>query len=97
MTMIRIRRRHRLGARRARQLASNIARDLERDYGMAHHWRDSVLQFHRSGIKGSLEVAEDSIELNMELGLAMRPFRERIEAGVASRLDALLDEAAGQA
>lgn len=97
MATIRIQRSHRLGARRARKLADDIARDLARDYDMTHQWQDSVLQFQRAGIRGRLEVSEDSLVLRLELGLAMRPFRGRIESAVTSRLDTLLTEAHGQA
>lgn len=97
MATIRLRRRHHLGARRARELADTIAGDLKREYDMTHQWRDSVLEFQRPGIRGELEVADDSLELRMDLGLAMRPFRERIETAVASRLDNLLAEAGNRA
>lgn len=93
MAMIRLQRRHQLGARRARELADDIARDLQRDHGMAHQWRNGVLEFHRPGVRGELAVADESLDLRMDLGLAMRPFRERIENAVASRLDAFLEEA----
>lgn len=97
MATIRLQRRHRLGAQRARALAADIAGGLERDYGVAHQWRNSVLQFHRPGIRGELQVADETLELRMDLGMAMRPFRARIESAVASRLDSLLDEAGGKA
>lgn len=97
MTTIRLKRRHQLGLTRARDLAADIAGGLERDYGVAHQWRNSVLQFHRPGIRGELQVAEETLELRMDLGMAMRPFQERIESAVASRLDSLLDEAGGKA
>lgn len=96
MAMIRLQRRHELGARRARELADDMARDLEREYGMAHQWLNGVLEFHRPGVSGELEVTDESLDLRMDLGLAMRPFRERIESAVASRLDAFLEEAGRQ-
>lgn len=96
MATIHLRRQHRLGASRARGLADDIARQLERDYGVTHRWRNSVLQFRRSGISGRLQVAEDALDLRLELGMMMRPFRDRIEAAVATRLDALLDDAGGE-
>lgn len=97
MATIRIQRSHRLGARRARELADDIARDLARDYDMTHRWQDSVLQFQRAGIRGQLEVSDDSLALRLELGLAMRPFRNRIESAVTFRLDTLLAEAQDRA
>lgn len=90
MATIRLQRRHQLGARRAREIAADIADGLARDYDMTHQWQNSVLQFRRPGIRGELAVTDDSLELRMDLGLAMRPFRERIESAVASRLDRLL-------
>ncbi len=90
MSVIQLERRHQLGAGRARELAGRIAADLERRYGMRHEWADSVLHFRRSGVQGELTVTDERLRLRLELGLMMRPLRDRIESAVARRLDELL-------
>lgn len=90
MSTIQFRRNHQLGAERAREIAEQVVADLENRYGGAHHWDGSVLHFERGGISGRMQVADDMIDLNLKLGLAMRPFRASIESVVSERMDKLL-------
>jgi putative polyhydroxyalkanoate system protein len=49
-----------------------------------------TVQFSRGGVRGSLEVREDRIDLHAKLGLLLGAFSQSIEAEIGRQLDAEL-------
>ncbi|ABC27963.1 conserved hypothetical protein [Hahella chejuensis KCTC 2396] len=93
MSVIELTREHNLDMDHAVQAADELAQSLSERFSVDYEWEDKVLRFHRTGVKGQLEVAESQIHLHMELGFLFRPFKDRIEQEIHSHLDGLLKKA----
>ena len=94
MADIKIRREHRLGLIKAREIALAWAAQVETRLGMectviAGETRDTVT-FTRSGVNGTLIVAPDHFDLNATLGFLLGAFSQTIEAEIRKNLDAQL-------
>jgi putative polyhydroxyalkanoate system protein len=88
---MRIRRSHQLGIAEARNRADRIAADLQEQFSLRSTWHGDALQVKGNGVAGQLTVAEDSIELNVKLGLALKlmegPIRSVIERTIDEELE----------
>jgi putative polyhydroxyalkanoate system protein len=74
----------------ARNRADRIAADLKQQFSMRSTWHGDALKVSGNGVSGQLMVAEDSIELNVRLGFALKlmegPIRSAIEATIDEEL-----------
>jgi putative polyhydroxyalkanoate system protein len=52
---------------------------------------EDVLFFTKQGVNGRLSIDQNSLEVEVELGILMTPFRKIIEAEISKNLDKLLD------
>ena len=82
MSDIRIRRRHTLTARAARQAAEKIARQLDEEFDLAYEWEENVLVFRRSGVSGGLVVERKEVHIRIRLGFLLLAIRPRVEAEI---------------
>ena len=89
MSQIVVRRQHRLGVPEARRLAETMASRLQRRHGGTFGWTGNRLSFSRRGASGHVAIADDSVEVLVDLGLLLRPLRGRIEREVQTFLDEL--------
>ncbi len=90
---MRIERAHRLGVRRARQVATDIMGELAEKYALEHHWDGNTLRFSRTGLNGTVSVSKAAIVLEIELGFMLALLESRIEAEVHAELDRWLGPA----
>jgi putative polyhydroxyalkanoate system protein len=94
MPTINLRRDHNLGIARARQLAAQWSKQVEKDFDMtcanAAGKTEDVVSFKRSGVDGRLVVAADRFELEAKLGLLLGAFTKTIQQQIENNLDALL-------
>jgi putative polyhydroxyalkanoate system protein len=90
MAQIQIRRRHGLDHTHARATAEKLAAALASEYHADYQWQNDELTFRSSGIEGRLNVGTDEVEINVRLGMLLRPLKGKIETGIRSRLDAIL-------
>ncbi|HXY05658.1 MAG TPA: polyhydroxyalkanoic acid system family protein [Burkholderiaceae bacterium] len=90
MADIRIARAHGLPVSRAKAAAQAAADDLGRQYALTSEWRGDTLHFHRSGVRGWIEVSPSQIALEIHLGFFLKGLRSAIEQSVGRRLDELL-------
>jgi len=90
MSQIQIRRRHSLDHAHARATAEKLAATLASEYHADYQWQDDELTFRSPGIEGRLNVGRDEVEINVRLGMLLRPLKGKIENGIRSRLDAIL-------
>ena len=94
MPAIRIQRAHRLGLPKAREIAWKWAEEVETKFGMECTVFEGddcdMLEFNRSGVKGTLRVAADSFELDAQLGFLLGAFSRTIETEIEKNLDDLL-------
>jgi putative polyhydroxyalkanoate system protein len=98
---IRIQRAHRLGLPKAREIAWKWAEEVETKFGMECTVFEGddcdMLEFKRSGVKGTLRVAADSFELDAQLGFLLGAFSRTIETEIEKNLDDLLLEGTARA
>lgn len=88
---MRIKRSHSLGLTEARSRADELADHLSRQFSMNARWQGDHMVVNGTGIHGSLEVAEDFIELNVKLGLALKLMEPSIRSVIMETMDQLLD------
>lgn len=74
----------------ARNRADRIAADLKQQFSMRSKWHGDALKVSGNGVSGELKVTEDSIELDVRLGFALKlmegPIRSAIEATIDEEL-----------
>jgi putative polyhydroxyalkanoate system protein len=70
----------------ARKRVEEIAKDLKKEYKIDYSWQDDHLHFRRSGASGSLELGDGIIELNIKLGMILRPLKGKIEDSIRKNL-----------
>lgn len=87
MPNIDIQRQHHLGHEQARRLVEDLAARMQAKLGVSTRWQDNALHFSRSGIDGSIDVAEDSIRVQARLGMLMAAFKPMLEEEIRRRLD----------
>lgn len=90
MSVIDVHHAHALDKAHARQLAETLAEDLSRQFQMQYQWEGDVMTFRRSGVRGQLTLTQDDLHVHLELGVVLRPFRQRIEQEIRSQLDQVL-------
>ncbi len=78
---------HSMGKEAARQVAEQIAEDIGEKIGASYLWDGDRLRFERTGAKGSIEVSEEEVRVQVELGFMLRPLRSKIESKVRDYLE----------
>ena len=82
---------HRLTRDQARARLDRVRERLAREYSAVCRWDgESHLTVRRKGLEASLELAEDRVHVDLELGMLMRPFAGSIRAGIAKQLSEIL-------
>ena len=87
MSRIAIRRRHALAHTEAHRRVSRAAVALARRFGAAWSWDGDVLRIEHPGVRGTVFVGVEEIQVDAELGLGLRLFRGRAEREIAQILD----------
>ena len=96
MPVIQVQREHQLGMAQARRMAAQWQARVEQEFDMRctvdkGKAQDSVA-FERPGLKGRLLVTASQFDLQVQLGLLMGVFKQRIESEIIDNLDQLLSE-----
>lgn len=86
-----IRRNHKLGIDEAKTRANEIAGDLEQQFSLTSNWVGDRLMVRGNGVDGHLAVAEESIELVVRLGFALKLMEGPIRRAIESMLDEHID------
>ena len=96
MPSIQLQREHQLGMAQARRMAAQWQARVEQEFDMRctvdkGKAQDSIA-FERPGLKGCLLVSASAFDLQVQLGLLMGVFKQRIESEIIDNLDQLLSE-----
>jgi len=87
---MRIRRNHTLGIEEAKRRADLIAADLAGQFNLRSRWEGDQLHVRGSGVDGWLVVEQNSVELRVRLGLALKllegPIHAEIHRAMAEHL-----------
>ena len=90
MARITVERAHDLGKEAAREKADKLAQKLSDQYGLEPQWSGDTLNLKRSGVKGTVEVDDDSLRINVELGLLMSAMSGTLKSEIEKALDKAL-------
>lgn len=86
-TLIDIKRRHALGADKARAVVTHIAESLEHKFGVTPAWEGNTLHFSRSGVNGFIVADADEVHVSAKLGMLLAPLKPTVEAEIKRKLD----------
>lgn len=82
---------HRLSRAEARSRIDRMTEKLAREYSAECNWDGGHrLVVKRKGLQASLDIADDRVHVDMELGMFMRPFAGTIRAGIQKQLTDIL-------
>lgn len=84
---MKIRRSHQLGIEEARSRADEIAEHLGRQFSLTSRWQGDHLIVRGNGVNGQLLVAEESIELEVRLGFALKLMEGPIRSAIETTMD----------
>jgi len=87
MAAIRMSREHSKDYDQAKASVETIVVNLAEEFGVKYHWEDETVRFKGSGAKGYMTVLPDRLELKLELGFMLLPFKSRIEREMHEYLD----------
>jgi putative polyhydroxyalkanoate system protein len=90
MANITIKRQHTLGRERARERVNEIAKSLQKQLNTTCKWQGDSMVFSRSGASGSLDVGEETIEVNVKLGMMLSPMKGSIQQAIEEQIDQAL-------
>lgn len=82
MSKIDIRHAHALPRAKARKAIEEVAKTLAEKFDMAYDWDGDVLNFSRSGVDGSIELAPKELHVHAKLGFLTAMFKEPIEGEI---------------
>ncbi len=86
-----IRRSHNLGVEEAKNRANRIAEDMGAQFSLTSSWVGDRLMVRGNGVHGHLAIAEESIELVVRLGFALKLMEGPIRRAIESTLDEHID------
>jgi putative polyhydroxyalkanoate system protein len=67
--------------------AEELADTLKEKLGAEYFWQDDTLHFSRNNAKGYIQVSDDLVDIEVTLGLVLRPMRGVVENLVSDYLD----------
>lgn len=82
MSKIDIRHAHALPKAKARKAIEEVAKTLAEKFDMAYVWDGDILNFSRSGVDGSIELAPKELHVHAKLGFLTAMFKEPIEGEI---------------
>jgi putative polyhydroxyalkanoate system protein len=94
MSHIKISRKHEIGYEAARAAAEETATHLDEEFTLHHEWDGSRITFHRMGLKGTMDVGEEDVSLDVRLSVFLAPMRKHFEEEIHKYLDQLFEKGA---
>ncbi|MEE1924222.1 polyhydroxyalkanoic acid system family protein [Pseudomonas sp. 148P] len=90
MTQISVERKHSLGREAARQKAEALVEKLSSQYDLKAEWKGDRVEVKRSGANGSVEIGDDTIRVELKLGMMLSMMGGTIKAEIERALDKAL-------
>lgn len=71
-----------------REQLQEIAEELTDELQLSCEWQsEDCLDFRRSGAEGQINIGDDEVEVTLNLGLLLKPFRGNIEKELEKMLE----------
>ena len=77
---------HHLSKEGAKQKLQSVADQLKSRLGATTRWQGDTLMFDRAGAKGSIDVTDSDVTVDVDLGMMLTPFKGEIERQIQSQL-----------
>lgn len=90
MARITVERPHALGKNKAREKAELLAEKLGDKYGIEHSWEGDTVSLEGKGAKGTVQVEDALVRVNLELNFFLSAMSSTIQAEVERQLDKAL-------
>ncbi len=90
MTQISVERKHSLGRDAARAKAEALVDKLAREYDLKATWSGDRVDVARSGASGSVQIFDDSIRVDLKLGMMLSIMGSSIKSEIERALDKAL-------
>ncbi len=87
MAMIKIKRKHSMGQKKACEKVETIAQKLQKDLDAEYHWEGSALVFSRTGASGKITVRESDLDVEVKLGMLLSALKGKVEQTLNEELD----------
>jgi len=84
---VKISKSHNLGAAEVRQRVENIASSLSGKYGLSTAWDGDDLKISGSGVDGRIAVADETIDVDVNLGFALSMMESTIRTSIEEAID----------
>ncbi len=84
---MKIKRDHSLGLNEARKRVEAIAESLGSKYGLSSNWEGNALKITGSGVNGQIDVADQSIDVDVKLGFALMMLEGTIRTSIEEAMD----------
>ncbi|EIK96868.1 hypothetical protein PMM47T1_09421 [Pseudomonas sp. M47T1] len=90
MTHISVERKHSLGREAARQKAEVLVDKLASEYDLQARWEGDTVEVKRSGASGTIRVGDDTIRVDLKLGMMLSIMGSSIKGEIEKALDKAL-------
>ncbi|MBA1204857.1 polyhydroxyalkanoic acid system protein [Pseudomonas capeferrum] len=90
MTQISVERKHSLGREAARAKAETLVEKLSREYDLKADWQGDRVDISHSGANGSIQIEDDSIRVDLKLGMMLSMMSGKIKSEIERALDKAL-------
>ncbi|WP_166358125.1 polyhydroxyalkanoic acid system family protein [Pseudomonas akapageensis] len=87
MTQISVERKHSLGREAAKQKAGVLVEKLAREYGLQATWVGDTVEVKRSGANGTVRIGDDTIRIDLKLGMMLSIMGASIKSEIERALD----------
>jgi putative polyhydroxyalkanoate system protein len=84
---MKIKRDHSLGLNEARKRVESIAESLGNKYGLSSNWEGNALKITGSGVNGRIDVADQSVNVDVKLGFALMMLESTIRTSIEEAMD----------
>jgi putative polyhydroxyalkanoate system protein len=90
MSEIRIERPHALGLTEASRRVRDLEPKLKDRYGIKLDWSGDTANVKGSGVSGTIAVAEGKVDVQLKLGLLLRPMAGKIREAIDQQIEKAL-------
>lgn len=90
MSQISVERKHSLGREVAREKAELLVEKLVSKYDVSAQWQGDTVEVKRSGANGLISIDDDTIRVDLKLGMMLSMMRATIESEIERVLDKAL-------
>ncbi|MCQ8896348.1 polyhydroxyalkanoic acid system family protein [Limnobacter humi] len=89
MSDIHAHRTHNLSLDDAKKVAQKLVDQLEKEFQLESRWVGNTLNFTRSGVKGTLDVTDKDVTLDISLGFMLKAFKSKIQSEIDKNLSSM--------